>query len=203
MSTAYQYVEEYPEEPCEAFVAEPTDLAALVRLAQEGDREACDRLVDRFESTVYAMCLRRLRNRADAQELCQEVFLQALRKLDQLHDPRCFAGWLRSIAARMAINRAVRRRPVVTVEPGVVANDCVEYETPLGAILARERRNQVRLGLGRLRQMDRETLEAFYFRGQSLVEMSDEFRSPVGTIKRRLHVARKRLAAELAELAPA
>jgi len=187
----------------EEYSAEPTNLAALVRSAQSGDREAFDRLVDRFESTVYAICLRRLRNRADAQELCQEVFLQALRKLDQLQDPRCFAGWLRAIAVRMAINRAVRRRPVATVEPSVVAADCVEYETPLGMILARERRTQVRSGLGRLRRMDRETLEAFYFHGRSLLEMSDEFQSPVGTIKRRLHVARKRLAAELAELAPA
>jgi RNA polymerase sigma-70 factor, ECF subfamily len=184
-------------------LAESTDLARLVESAQNGDREAFDRLVDRFESTVFALCLRRLRHQADAQELCQEVFLQALRKLDQLQDPRCFAGWLRAIAVRMAINRAVRRRPMTTMEPSAAAADCVEYETPLGAILARERRSQVRSGLGRLRRMDRETLEAFYFRGRSLVEMSDEFHSPVGTIKRRLHVARKRLAAELAELAPA
>jgi RNA polymerase sigma-70 factor (ECF subfamily) len=40
-------------------------------------------------------------------------------------------------------------------------------------------------------------LVAFYLRGQSLVEMSDEFAAPVGTIKRRLHMARKRLAREL------
>ncbi len=40
-------------------------------------------------------------------------------------------------------------------------------------------------------------------RGQSLVQMSDEFQSPVGTIKRRLHVARKRLAKQLGALAPA
>jgi RNA polymerase sigma-70 factor (ECF subfamily) len=47
------------------------------------------------------------------------------------------------------------------------------------------------------------TLEAFYVQGHSLVEMAAEFDAPVGTIKRRLHVARKRLAEELAELAPA
>ncbi len=58
-------------------------------------------------------------------------------------------------------------------------------------------------GLRRLRAMDRQTLVAFYVEGQSLHEMSDKFRSPLGTIKRRLHVARKRLAKELAELAPA
>jgi RNA polymerase sigma-70 factor (ECF subfamily) len=51
--------------------------------------------------------------------------------------------------------------------------------------------------------MDRETLMAFYFDGRSLLEMSDQFKTPVGTIKRRLHVARKRLAKELEALAPA
>jgi RNA polymerase sigma-70 factor (ECF subfamily) len=51
--------------------------------------------------------------------------------------------------------------------------------------------------------MDRETLEAFYFEGSSLLEMSRKFDTPVGTIKRRLHVARKRLAKELEALPPA
>lgn len=52
----------------------------------------------------------------------------------------------------------------------------------------------------RLKDMDRDTLEAFYMRGQSLVEMSDQFDAPVGTIKRRLHVARQRLAREVEQL---
>ena len=59
----------------------------------------------------------------------------------------------------------------------------------------------MRAGLNRLRALDRETLEAFYVRGQSLLEMSDEFDAPLGTIKRRLHVARKRLAKEVEPLA--
>ncbi len=68
-------------------------------------------------------------------------------------------------------------------------------------MLAREERSQVRAGLRRLKRTDRATLMAFYVDGQSLIEMSDQFAAPVGTIKRRLHVARKRLAKELEELA--
>jgi RNA polymerase sigma-70 factor (ECF subfamily) len=49
--------------------------------------------------------------------------------------------------------------------------------------------------------MDRETLIAFYVEGQSLVQMADDFDAPLGTIKRRLHVARKRLAKQVDELA--
>jgi len=48
-------------------------------------------------------------------------------------------------------------------------------------------------GLERLKPVDRATLMAFYIRGRSLVQMSREFEAPIGTIKRRLHVARNRL----------
>ncbi len=51
-------------------------------------------------------------------------------------------------------------------------------------------------------RLDRETLQAFYFEGRSLQEMSDDFRSPIGTIKRRLHTARNRLRDQLAKLEP-
>lgn len=129
--------------------------------------------------------------------------MQALRKLDQLQEPACFGGWLRTIAVRMAINRGMRRSATVATDSSMLEATCVEHQTPLGAILARERDRQVRRGLRKLKATDRDTLVAFYFQGRSLVEMSDQFRSPVGTIKRRLHVARKRLAKELEALAPA
>jgi RNA polymerase sigma-70 factor (ECF subfamily) len=178
-------------------------LAAQVRAAQMGSREAFGQLVERYQRSVYAVAMRRLRNHAEAQELVQEVFVQAMRKISQLREPECFGGWLRSITGRMAINRAVRRGCVVSTDREVIEATCVDRRTPLGAALDNERAEQVRAGLERLRDLDRETLEAFYVRGQSLIEMADEFQSPIGTIKRRLHVARKRLAAELEELAVA
>ena len=73
-------------------------------------------------------------------------------------------------------------------------------DTPLNLALEAERRTQVHAGLRRLGDLDRDTLVAFYVEGQSLIQMSDSFDSPVGTIKRRLHVARKRLAKELETL---
>jgi len=174
-----------------------------VQAAQAGDREAFGRLVRRYERSVYAVAYRRLNNHAEAQETCQEVFLQAMRKLNQLQEPRCFGGWLRAIASRTAINRALRRSPVTPTDTSAFEANCIDRETPLGEVLQRERQAQVRVGLRRLRAMDRDTLVAFYFDGRSLIEMSDQFQTPVGTIKRRLHVARKRLAKELEALAPA
>ncbi len=178
-----------------------TELTSLVRAAQAGDREAFGQLVERFQHSVYSIGLRRLNDHAEAQELCQEVFVQAMRKIGQLRQPECFGGWLRSIANRMAINRAVRGGTAVPTDPSMLEATCMDRDTPLRSVLARERRDQVRAGLGRLGRLDRDTLVAFYVNGQSIMEMSDSFDSPVGTIKRRLHVARKRLAVELEDMA--
>jgi RNA polymerase sigma-70 factor (ECF subfamily) len=178
-------------------------LAILVRAAQDGERHAFDELFNRYHRAVYATVYRRLGNDAEAQELVQEVFIQAMRKIDQLQNPVAFGGWLRAIAARMAINRAMRTHAALGVEPDQFAEDCHDRETPLGRMLAQEEQVQIHRGLDRLTDLDRNTLVAFYFQGRSLLEMSDEFASPVGTIKRRLHVARKRLAKELSALAPA
>jgi RNA polymerase sigma-70 factor (ECF subfamily) len=169
----------------------------LVLAAQGGDRSAFGELFRRFERSVFAIALRRLRDVDEAQELTQEVFIQAMTKLAQLRDPQCFGGWLKSITHRMAINRVVRRAPDYAVEPESLEASCVELRTPLSLVIDRERCSQVRAGLDRLRDLDRETLEAFYVEGQSLNEMSAGFDAPLGTIKRRLHVARKRLADEV------
>lgn len=179
---------------------EDPELLNLVRLARDGDRQAFDRLVRRTETLVFAVVLRRLRNRAEALEVTQDVFIQVLRKLGQLRDPERFEGWLRKIAVRLAINRAVRRpREVLGDNPQLVAVRAVGGN-PLERIVETENAATVREGLGRLRELDRRTLVAFYFEGRSLLEMSAEFDSPVGTIKRRLHTARNRLRDKLTDL---
>ncbi len=177
------------------------ETADLVRAAQAGDRDAFGALFERFQPTIMAIAMRRLRNASDAQELVQDVFIQAMTKLDQLRTPECFIGWLRQITVRMAINKSVRRAPAAAVEPEILEATVTQDATPVDFALAVERKDQVRDGIARLREMDRETLDAFYVQGQSLIEMAETFDAPIGTIKRRLHTARKRLAKEVEELA--
>ena len=184
-------------------VMEEAQLISLVRRAQSGDRSAFGELAASYESAVFAIVLRRLRNRSEAAEVTQDVFLRALRKLGQLREPERFAGWLKRIAVRMSINRAVRRPHETMIAPESFDAVRVSSDMPLERIVRTERAGQVRAGLKTLRPMDRDTLVAFYFEGQSLKEMSDRFSSPVGTIKRRLHTARNRLKDVLSDLQPA
>lgn len=178
-------------------------LNLLVVRAQDGDAEAFGELFNQFYSKVYGIVMQRLRNTAEADEVTQEVFLRAFRKLDQLNEPAAFGGWLCQIAARLTINRAVRRPPETAFEPASfdVLHD--DPESPDADLLQLEDAQQLRDGLDRLGDLDRSTLVAFYFDGQSLKEMSIRFDSPVGTIKRRLHTARHRLRDALTSLQPA
>src|SRR5260370_1091046 len=169
------------------------ELTHVVERAQSGDRSAYGELVERFQHTVYALALARLRNPTDAQELVQEVFIHAMTKLAQLRDPHCFAGWLRQITERMAINRLTRRGPVHGAEPVVLESLESTEADPLDNLVRGEQKAKLWAGLERLKAVDRATLVAFYIHGRSLKQMSREFETPVGTIKRRLHVARNRL----------
>src|SRR5205085_9687024 len=136
-----------------------------------GSRSAYGALVERFQPTVYAVALARLRNPAEAQELTQEVFLHSMTRLDQLRDPRCFAGWLRQVAVRMAINRLARRGPVRRAEGDVLENAPAAAASPLEELVRAEQRAALLSGLNRLKALDRATLEAFYLRGRSLKQM--------------------------------
>lgn len=170
-----------------------TEITILVDRAKVGDRDAYGELVERFQNSVFAMALARTRDAGEAQELAQEVFVHAMRKLPQLRDARCFAGWLRQITARMAINRATRKGPVFGAEPEFLDGVEGDFRTPDEQLVLAEEKAGLHAGLRKLKDLDRATLEAFYLRGRSLKQMAREFETPVGTIKRRLHVARARL----------
>ncbi len=179
-----------------------TEIIHLVERAQVGDREAYGELVTRFQGSVYAMALARVKNPLEAQELAQDVFVHAMKKLPQLRDPRCFAGWLRQITARMAINRVTRRGVLFGASPDLLEAIADKVRTAEEHVAVGEAVGQLKVGLARLKTLDRLTLEAFYLHGRSLKQMAREFEVPTGTIKRRLHVARLRLREVLETIDP-
>jgi RNA polymerase sigma-70 factor (ECF subfamily) len=176
---------------------QPCTVAELVRAAQAGDREAFGELFERYRPAMVALAMRRVHNADEAEELAQDVFVQAMQKIDQLRVPEAFGGWLRRIVHRMAINRMTRNRVALACDPETFEATCVAVGSPEEIAECRERATAVRASIDRLGLLDQETLKAFYLQSKSLVEMSDQFEAPVGTIKRRLHVARKRLAKEM------
>lgn len=177
-----------------------TPVIVLVRAAQDGDRDAFGLLFQRYRAGIVALAMRRLRHADEAEELAQDVFVQAMQKIGQLRVPEAFGGWLRQIVHRMALNRIARRQSTtMACDPQVLEATCLSSDdSPEACCERNEQAAGVRAAVERLGERDRLTLQAFYLGGQSLVQMSDSFDAPVGTIKRRLHDARKRLANEMA-----
>ena len=173
------------------------EVIVLVEQAQAGDKRAFDEIYTRFRGLVFAKALKTMRDDHLAEELTQDVFMHAFRKIGQLQNPRCLAGWLRRMTARMGMNRFGKVRAasgldaeVLDNHPGHVAEAGEEMESHEDAL-------QVREAIHRLKPLDRQVLEAHYLQGQSIETMSARFDAPEGTIKRRLHTARHRLKALL------
>ena len=87
--------------------------SADVRAAQKGDEGAFARLIRRRQGMVTALLVTRVRSRDDAEDLAQEVFLRAWRRLPGLREPGKFTGWL----ARIAVNAALDHRRRAAVRP--------------------------------------------------------------------------------------
>jgi RNA polymerase sigma-70 factor (ECF subfamily) len=89
---------------------EPVSLeVALVRAARAGDREAFGRLYERYARMVHGVLLARV-PRGDAEDLVQDVFLTAMRRLGALRDDAAFGAWLASIARNRATDHHRRGR---------------------------------------------------------------------------------------------
>ncbi len=172
-------------------------VADLVRSAQSGDRDAFGELFERYRPIIVALAMRRVRNPDEAEELAQDVFIQAMQKINRLRVPEAFGGWLRQIVHRMAINRTTRNRTALACDPEMFEATCLAIGAPDEFAQQREEAKAIRDGIDRLCDLDQATLRAFYLQSKSLIEMSDESGAPIGTIKRRLHVARKRLAKQM------
>lgn len=171
-----------------------SDVADWVREAQAGDKTALDKLCTQFWYFVYAICLSRLGNRADAEEVTQDVFVQVVRKIAGVREPERFRFWLISIAKRLSINYILRcRHRHIDEWDHVVSGSLSTEPEAVEAIAEKERSLRLYAAVRKLNEMDKEVIELFHLQGLSLLQVSDRLEVPVGTLKTRLHFARQRL----------
>jgi RNA polymerase sigma-70 factor (ECF subfamily) len=109
--------EQHARDSCRATAAEmnhASDAAAvreLVRRAQTGSAEAFEALVTRYESPLYNFLLRRAASAEDAEEIAQDAFVRAWRKIASYDARWSFSTWLFTLARRLAATRERSRRP--------------------------------------------------------------------------------------------
>ena len=104
---------------------EPTPEPALIRAVLEGDRDQYGRLYSLYAPLVHGILLARV-PRGEAEDLVQDIFLHALRKLDTLRDLNAFGPWIGMIARNRAMDFHRKSREMVEVTDDLKSGDATE-----------------------------------------------------------------------------
>ena len=174
------------------------DLAILERITAR-DEAAVGELYDRHSSLLFGLILRILRNRAEAEEVLQEVFVQVWTKVDSYNAALGVpAAWLVRIARNRAIDRLranqVRHRTVEALAPEI-ARESVETNAARS-----EDQIAVVRALAELPVEQRDLIEHAYFQGLTHSELAARFGLPLGTVKTRVRNGLLALRRELASI---
>jgi len=174
----------------------PESLAQLVEKATAGNRMACEQLAGLFQKDIFRMVYYRTRSPMDAEDLTQDIFLQAFKNLSGLKDTGKFKSWLYSIAVNKVIdfNRKKRfqrlfgslagREDEALTGPGHEDNP-----DALVHLMKQDFWGHVRRLLDKLSKMEREVFILRFLDHLSIKEVSQVMKKSESTIKTHLHRA--------------
>lgn len=176
----------------------PSDELLVVR-CQLGEREGFEALIHRWQAPVWHYVHRALGASLAAPDVTQEVWLRVIRGIGRLDDPKAFRAWLFVLARRAVMDHlrtkyASVQAIAVDVEdlPEMAADDVSD---PSGGV----DRDVLDRALAALPITEREVLALFYLKELSLAELAEVVHVPIGTVKSRLHRARRMLRTQLAQ----
>lgn len=162
----------------------------LGMIAKERDEKALIALYDRISGSVYACCLRILRDTDEAKDATSETFWRLWTRAERYDAKRCSAmAWIMTVTRRLALDR--RRSAVRRSE--VLSRVQAEPLPPDDSFVREEARLEIEAAFGRLSSADRRLLESAYFEGLSGADIAARDEVPLGTVKSRMRAALRRL----------
>jgi RNA polymerase sigma factor (sigma-70 family) len=177
--------------------------AELVRAAQNGDAASLGLLLERHRAPLYAQALRMLGRGPEAQDAVHDVFLVALRRIDQLRDPEAVGGWLRAILHNACVSRLRKGQLELLTDEASSYDERRAHEPSAEEEIERlAMREWVWTALSELPEVLRVTAMLRYFGSYaSYEEISSILDVPVGTVRSRLSQVKVKLAEILLQTA--
>jgi RNA polymerase sigma-70 factor (ECF subfamily) len=179
--------------------------AEAVRLAQAGDAAAFDYLYQLHGRRVYALCLRMVGNRADAEDFMQEAFLQLFRKIGTFRGESAFFTWLHRMAVNVVLMRLRKKSvPAASLEETTVPDEETggrrkDVGAPDLRLSGAVDRVNLERSIGKLPPGSRTIFVLHDVQGYEHNEIADIMGCSVGNSKSQLHKARARLRVLLQE----
>jgi RNA polymerase sigma-70 factor, ECF subfamily len=163
----------------------------LITRYLRGDDQAFTELVDLWETPLLYYIRRFVDTEDDAWDAMQEVWLTVSRKVRKLRDRAAFPAWLYKLAHSRAIDHT---RKSILHRLLSARERFAEESGDQGMVVPFEpSARDLHWGLGQLSRHHREVLLLHFLQGFSLAEISDIVNAPIGTVKSRLHYAKKGL----------
>jgi len=175
--------------------AGPSD-SEIISLVLKGDHNAYALLVERYKSYVFTLTFRFTKNREDAEEVSQDIFVKAYRSLADFKGTAKFSTWLYTIVNTTCITFLRKKRlEVKSLDDERTFEVADNQDSGLRAnqIEQKSRLNMVNQAIALLSPDDAEIITLFYKNEQSLEEISQILGVEANTAKVRLHRARTRL----------
>ncbi len=170
------------------------DEESLVRRAIAGDVDAYGILVAKYQQRVFNLISRMVGQREAAEDLAQEVFIKAYRKIGEFRFESSFFTWLYTIAVNTCRNFYRKREPVaidIEEHEGVMsAANTSPMEAQDEVVYRRQRAKIIREALEKLPAEHREALVLCDLEGLSYQEIADIMSVPIGTVRSRIFRAR-------------
>jgi RNA polymerase sigma-70 factor (ECF subfamily) len=170
--------------------AVPTDDADLVRRTTRGELTAFEALVDRHRPVVVRVAAG-IVGSDDAEDVSQDAFLRAFHRLERFRGEAPFRSWLLRITHNAALDHLARRRPEPVDPQTFDAAAASDTRPPAERLELRERIERLERKLHGLSHEHRAVLVLRDAEGFSYEEIADITDSPLGTVKGRLHRARR------------
>jgi RNA polymerase sigma-70 factor (ECF subfamily) len=182
-----------------------SDEALLSRYRDTGQTEDFESLIKRYQNELYRYLTRYLGDRALAEDVFQNTFLQIHLKRGLYEEGRPVRPWIYSIATHQAVDalRKLGRHPTISLDQRVnsgesEAGSLIDLLTsdesgPLAELQGEERKEWVRDSVARLPEALRQTLILAYHQDLKYREIAEILKIPVGTVKSRLHAALAKL----------
>ncbi len=170
--------------------------AAYVRRVQAGDRAAFRTLVERYERMVFSITHRFAETPADAEDMAQDIFVKAYRRIDRLRRPERFASWLYGIALNHGRDYAKNVRRLTYAFSATERADWEVEDERRGqdaALEAEEDGRRLWDALDRLSPAYATPFLMKYRDGMTYQAMADRLGVSVSALKVRVHRARKQL----------
>ena len=168
----------------------------IISKVLNGDKQAYASLVNRYQNYVFTLALRFTKNREDAEEVAQDIFIKAYRYLADFKGASKFSTWLYTIVNNTCITFLRKKRlQTDSLDREGVFEVADTQESGLRANLV-EQKSKVEMvnnAINLLNPDDAEIITLFYKGEQSLEEIAQVLGLETNTVKVRLHRARTRL----------